>query len=209
MAQDLDDIMVDVREAGNYNASDGNLTDAILTRIVNRALQRISSEFDWPWLYAEETITTVAGTLDYNLPTRWTKTAWLSEETVGDLQPASHLQSRRWVEQATRITGRPLYYVHEGVSQIRLFPAPDAVYSIGHGYYTSEAVLSVGSDTPALPDPFDDLLVWKALEFAAMRRGEGTLANQARDMYKDQLKVVKDNVRGTKQFGVPSSRQDW
>jgi hypothetical protein len=209
MAQQLSDIRTDVREAGNYSSSDGNVSDAVMTRVINRALRRISAEFDWPWLYAEETITTVAGTTDYNLPTRWAKTAWLSEENVGLLRPATHKQSRRWIEQATRVTGRPVYYTHEGASQIRLFPAPDAVYSVDHGYYTYEAALSNDTDTPAIPDPYDDLVVWKSLEFLAIRRGEQELMQNARRMYQDQLRVVTDNVRASKEFASIKTRQDW
>ena len=73
MAQ-LQTLRTEILETAGLAADDARFPDATLNRIVNRALRQISSEAEWPWNQASETITTAADDAEYSPAVAWTKT---------------------------------------------------------------------------------------------------------------------------------------
>jgi len=207
MGQTLTNIRDDVRAVTGYNSADPLLQNADLTPLINLALQQISTEFDWPWLYAETSFPTVAGTTDYAVPTRWTRTLWLAIEDV-DFDYRTHRQMRRIIGD-TGVTRQPTVYSTVGDTSIRVGPIPDAVYTIDHGYMTSEDTLSADGDAPLLDDAYDDMLVWRAAKLAAARKSDSTMLGIAINEIQGWDTRVRDNVRRSAQFPRVKTRRDW
>jgi len=207
MAQDLDDIKLNALDVFGYNSSDPLLDATTLTRLVNSALQQLSTEFDWPWLYAEGTITTVAGTTDYAVPTNWSRTKWLSIEE--DELLFRSLRDLRRIIGDTTVTRQPTFYTTVGDTSVRLGPIPDAVYTVDHGYFKQEAALSAGGDAPLLDSAYDDMLVMFVAKKLAIRKGETRDINVAQREIDTWLKRTRDNVRRTSAFPRVKIRNDW
>jgi len=208
MAQDLDTIKTNALDVFGYNSSDPLLDGTTLTRLINSSLQQLSTEFDWPWLYAETTHSVVAGTTDYAVPTRWTRTKWLAI-AEDELVFRSLRDFRRIVGDTTHPQGQPTFYTIVGDTSVRVGRIPDASYTLDHGYFTSEAVLSSGTDTPALPNEYDDMLVMYVALKMAVRKGEQVDINIARSEITRWLKRVRDNVRRSSAFPRIKIRNDW
>jgi len=183
------------------------LADTDLTPLVNHALGQLSTEYDWPWLYAETGFVTVAGQTDYAVPTRWTRTLWLAIEDV-DFDYRTHRQMRRIVGD-TNVTRQPSVFTTVGDTSIRLGPIPDAVYSVDHGYMTHEDTLTDDSDFPALDTAYDDMLVWRVAKLAAIRKGDSDMVARAMNEIKEWDRRVRDNVRRSSQFPRIKARRDW
>lgn len=138
----------------------------VVNDFLNEALQAINNEEYWPWTQATATISTVAGTAAYAVPTDWkaTKQLFISGFTPLAL---SNLADVDYVTQQ----GQPVAYVVFG-DQIILSPTPDGVYTVTHQYQKMEPTLTLDSDTPLMPAEFHYAIVAFAAHLAHMRSGE-------------------------------------
>jgi hypothetical protein len=106
MAQTLANIKTDAFDVLGYNSNEPLLDDTTMTRLVNQALQQLSTEYDWPWLYTEGTITLAANTKDYAISsntTRWSRTKWMAIEE-NDLRYLTTRQMNQIVGDTTQRT---------------------------------------------------------------------------------------------------------
>lgn len=176
---------------------DGHVTTAQVTSALNAALQEYATEYDWPWLQAEETITTVADDGGYALPTRYGRTLYVTNKaTQADLEyrPQRALTAY-WGE-----TGEPRFY--SGLwGELTLHPTPDAVYTLTHGYVRSEAEFSADGDTALLPDAFADFLVLIAARKIALRRKDVEMHRLLSDEHAAWLSRLRNEVRRTAFLG--------
>jgi hypothetical protein len=207
MGQQLDDIKTAALDVFGYNASDPLLDGTTMTRLVNSALTQLSTEYDWPWLYAEGTIAIVAGTTDYSVPTSWTRTKWIAIEE-DELAFRSNRDLRRIIGD-TSVTGQPTFYSTVGDTSIRVGRIPDAAYTADHGYFVAETALSAGTDTPALHAAYDDYLVQHVAKKLAIRKGETRDVQTANNEIKAWEKRIRDNVRRSAAFPRVKVRNDW
>lgn len=145
---------------------DVNLSNVVLTSIINECLHVIATERDWPWLEATESIPTVAGTQAYTPASDWYRTKELFLVGEWDLTALSAGElDARW---PTPERGVPtLYAVRDG--KILIAPIPDSVYTLRHTYYRSEPDLVDDSDEPLLPNQFRGRLIDMATAEAASR----------------------------------------
>lgn len=205
----LSDIRTAALDVFGYNANDPLLDSTTMNRLVNQALKQLSTEYDWPWLYAETTISIVAGTTDYAVPTRWSRTKWLFIDD-NELKFRSPKQMQRLIGDNTNpITGQPLFYTTVGDTSIRVGRTPDAAYTADHAYYTYEATLTNDTDEPVLFEAYDDMLVMYVAKKLAMRKGEANDLNIARAEIQAWDKRVRDNVRRSSALPMMKHRQDW
>ncbi len=178
-------------------STDSKFTSAVRTQLINDALQQICLDHDWPWLLTSETISTVAATATYNLPTRHLRTASIVDATIGRaLNKMSLIEMDQVI---TTYTARPTIY-HIG-AVITLRSVPDAVYALTHRYYIAEAALASGSDTPLIPEVFSRGVIEQAavLAFSEAKDIERSLAADA--AYTRWLKRAQDNAMRSREPG--------
>ncbi len=178
---------------------DGDFADADMLILGNAAIQLLSTKHDWPWLYAEGTITTVVGTRDYSIATLdadWTKTAWMAIQGSKPFIPVSLREIHDFSNPEG--VGRPRYFAHVGNTSIRIAPYPRQVYTIAVGYYQAETPLTGDSDEPTWYPDYEDYLVWEVVRRMAMRKGDDNLRKRAEGMLTEWKADIGDNVQGSK-----------
>lgn len=182
-------------------SDDGMLQDLVTT--INAGLQQMATEYDWPWLIRKTTISTVAGTADYNTPANTTRIRRIAINS-------NVLQVRRdedllyWDE----TTDQPYYYMVEN-DTITLAPTPDQAYTLKVKYVIAEVVLASDGDTCYVPDYYSDLAaVYGALEEARRRRDQ-VLVNLLEQSRQQWIKRISDNQQRTKDLPEIRTRLDF
>jgi hypothetical protein len=188
--------------------TDGLITDTVLGRLINAAMQDLEADEDWPWLQASETIATVAGTGAYTPAATWARTRGLRVTTDEPMKFFSLEElDFMWPDPTTR--GRPIAYTVEA-EQLVLRPIPDAVYSLTHTFIKAPTDLSSSSDTPLMPSRFHHGIVEVAAALAARRQGsaasDGDPAMAAADRWRAKMRKDRRRQAGKAHVRVLS---DW
>jgi hypothetical protein len=152
-------------------SSDAFFTDQVVTDLVNGALQYISSQHDFPWLEASESLNTVANT-------ETVATAATSQRTIA-LYDASGIQLEykpfhdlvRIPKDAVSNTIR-FFGMRGSTLVLRPCPLGSVTGALTHIYRAAEPRLTTGSDTPLMPQQFHDAIADKAANLGMMRQGD-------------------------------------
>lgn len=177
--------------------TDGHVTTAQVNAALNAALQEYATEYDWPWLQSEATITTVAGTQTYALPARYTRTLYLID---GDGQGELEYRPRRQLAAYEGETGRARFYSGL-VGTVALYPEPNDAVTLTHGYVISEAEMDDDADTILLPDAYADFLVTIAARKIALRRKDTELKRLLDEEHTQWLGRIRNEQRRTMFLG--------
>lgn len=205
MAKTLDDLIDRLRHKLALPSNDQKVPDSDLTISLNDGMNAMAADFDWPWLFTSETITTVAGTVAYSLPARHVRTLWVVNDVLGqDLTAKQRRDLSKWLV----ISGQPYYYSTYGFA-IRLGPKPDAVYTFTHTYLQAEAALTTGTDEPLCPDHYSDLIVLYAAVEEATRLKDFTQRNAFQADINAWVKRMKSHVRQEASTLRVKTRSDW
>lgn len=208
MAKTLDDLIARLRHKLALPSDDQLVPDSDLTISINNGMNAMAADYDWPWLFTSATITTVAGTVAYSLPTRHMRTLWIANEPYGYQLVA------RQRKQLSRYYGTnfqqdyPFYYTVYGAG-IRLAPIPNAVYSLSHTYVAAEAPLTTGAQEPLCPEHFSDLIVL----YAGMEEATRLKDFQQRNAFMQDAQTwklrIKDQIRQEASTLRVQTRGDW
>lgn len=185
---ELDDQLVN--RVGTHT-TDTRLTSAVRLRIINSAIQQVSLEHLWPWLFETATFATVAGQGEYAVPADWMKTDGLTLSTVGIRLINMPFRSIR--EWPSTSTGRPRVFAVRG-QQLHVRPHPEGGTDIIHDYWKFETELALGADTPLIPREYARGVIEWAGHLAMMEIRESDRALEARRSYESWLSRVVDNV---------------
>jgi hypothetical protein len=155
-----------VRHKVGLSDNDAAAPDAIVNEVINEALQSITTEKDWPWLYTE-----ASGSPDLALPGTYDRTIFLTVNGR-DLEPRSprDLARFRSTSAGVAVSGIPEFYTFAGTN-LKLSPSPASgtVYPYIHAFYQTEAALVADADTPKLPSQYQGWLVTRAAMLLAIR----------------------------------------
>lgn len=125
---------------------------------------------------------TVAGTARYtgasfsiDTLAKWvhakdTFTVYLQSTGVADesrLDPISWADWRRLYGMGSQTQGKPRHYAISDDNELCLGPIPDAVYVVNGLYVRTPQVLEANDDEPLLPERFEMVIVWEAVELLA------------------------------------------
>lgn len=175
-------------------SADGQFTSQVVDRLLNDALHLIEVEHDWPWLQATASISAVAGTGSYAVPSDWLRTRYLRIDTyqpfvlreIGDLE-------ERWPDSTTR--GRPDDFAIEG-DAVLIRPIPDASYTITHRYVKREPDLTDDTQSPLMPASFHAAIAERAAYLGLRRSREEGRAQVCLQAYQEwQGRMVDDRRR--------------
>lgn len=173
----VNDVLVRLRE-GTVASVTENDYSSLIGKLVNDAKREVEDAWNWECLRTTLTVSTVAATSGYTLTGSGDR--FRIEQVYNDTSDYT-LEPRpvKYFNDALILTanpksGEPHYYNINGVNSsndilVRLFPIPDAVYSVKFSGFIPEAELSSGSDTTKLSKAAIVALAWaKAIE----ERGE-------------------------------------
>lgn len=170
---DLTTLRSETRTRTGVPADDSLITDAVLTQLINAALQHISTERDWPWLEKVATINTAGGTDAYAVPADWSRTV----SVIG----ASGVPLRRTpIDELDYMTGSgtPRFFGLFG-DQVVVRPTPSGVEALKHRYIGTADSLTTDGQSPSMPAAYHYAIVAYAAYLLFRRTGNVTEAGAA------------------------------
>lgn len=167
------------------------MTPPKITAAINSALRQVSLEHDWPWLQQTTTLSVVAGTASYPVPSDWLRTIHVTDPSTGDKLLLSSLES---LDRLGTLTGSPsIYCVY--ANAILLGPTPLASKSLKHRYIRTENTLTNDNSIPLVPVEYEEGVVEYAAFLFLRQLREAARARECWDAYGDWVKRARDNIR--------------
>lgn len=172
---------------------------------VNWTCEDIHSKTKWSWAEDLKTITTVANTGTYSLPST------IDYDSVGPLMlPASgkalqYVDYEDWYREygsfvtnsttpPDELPSTPLKYTIFN-NYVYLIPVPDSVYSIDYPCQLLHVTMTGNTDTPLIPAQYHKTIVWGASEMLADYLGDTEAAKKFQDRYNRDLSQMLSNNR--------------
>jgi len=179
-----------------YPVDDALVTGDVVYQSINEALAFIAAETDWPWLRAQEPLTTVVGTATYAVPSDWIRTDRIVDD---DGDPLERVDARQLEDEWGDQRGRPVAWATDvdasGNEVIVLRPIPDAARTFKHFYVRREKVLSSDTEAPYLPSQFHDAVVALAEALVLEVGRDDERAARARARYEQWRSRMLDDRR--------------
>lgn len=206
-------LLINARSVLGLNFQDGRLDDNNIPGVmasINRGIMQFSFDKNWPFLYVESSVSTVAAQNYVTLPTNTVNVAFvaLQDQRLRQIQ-------RQASTDFYNVTDRPVAF-SVLAEKVYLTPTPDAVYSLTIGRYTNipavatpVALADLTSTTITIPDNLVGLLtlyVAKELSLILKDREGYQLVNEELRMEKQRL---DDNVRLSTSPMAAATRRDY
>jgi len=168
---------------------DGMLTDDVLNSFLNDALNRISTDHDWPYLLTSATVvvdTTGSGPLPSGF-------ARARDVTVGGTR-AKQATFRELLDPG----GRSNSFVWTIVgSTLRLDPEPSANLNATLWYFQQEPLLASDTSTPLMPSDDHPAIAYFAAQLGWLSRGDQQRAQTWYAQYEQAVKGMQDELYQT------------
>jgi len=169
------------------------LSDTRLLRFLNQAYMEVCSRYRFDQLSTSETLTMVSGTASYE----FANSDHLYIDNVIDdtsnipIDAISKNQYQQWTS-GSSVSGTPVYWFLNGVGsnnryQLTFYPTPNNTDSV-IVYYTqepTELVLSPTATSMYIPEPWDDVVIHKAVSRAWRLLGDMQMSMQWAGATKD------------------------
>lgn len=162
----------------HQTSSDTTFSDTQINDWINEAQSLVASIITWPRKRNTTTVA-LANTATYALPTDWVQTLKVyfgNVAVAGDIQELEivtedYLASVApgWLETTTQSQGRPRYFVVIDKTNFLVYPTPDSANvgkAFNHSYIYEPAALTSDSDTPSMPQPYQNILKFYVLHLA-------------------------------------------
>lgn len=206
-------IYYSARSTVGLNFTDGRLDDENINGVltfINLGLSEFYMSRDWEFLYAEGTISVVAGTETYATPTNHLRTLWIADDTDEELRLRQRRDSIRFGSEQ----GDPAYYSIFN-DLIYLSPIPNATATYRHGYYThipvvtDNSIANLQNTTLQIPLPFQHLASLYISKQIALSLKDYNLFNTIKAEIADEHRRVDDNNRRSLGPVAPQTRKDY
>ena len=121
--------------------------------------------FNWDFLWAEHSTTTVASTSTISSPSdlaQWNIDSVVYAPTGENWQPLTYVGWRQYREDykyGTIDTGTPEFFSVKPDNVIDMYPTPDAATTLTAEYWATPTALSSASDTPVIPTRFQRIII--------------------------------------------------
>jgi len=143
-------------------AADSSLTSTVMDRWINMAIKQWATRADWPSNTEQDsTIPTVAGTVEYSLPSDFKKMISVrvgSSEVDGDEFTFIEYKDKNISTQGM------WYYLNPDDATVGLIPTPASVETVYLKYYEIPADLTVVTEEPPFPANYHELVIFFALK---------------------------------------------
>ena len=179
---------------------------------INEAQKKLLAEIDFRVAFASTSLAVLTGYTDYVLPSNFQRvyTAVLlnDDESNASLRQVKALEMDR-LDRDT--TGRPSQYsvtAQGGDAVVRIWPVPDADYTVRVRYYGLPSDMTAGTDEPLIPDEWQSLLTYYALFKCYERENDYNSAQyhkarweEEKEKYKGQAQYDGDDYSQARQVG--------
>ena len=169
-------LTIALRRKMGVDPDDGLLTPDVLIDLIDEANKELEAERDWPWRETSATITTVAGTASYAMPSTWLRTTSIRETNEQPLMELTSIDLD--YQNPGGATGQPTAFAVYG-STLTLSPTPDAVRTFTHRYIRDVPQLAWDADEPLMPAMFHPAIVSAAAAISYERQGADQRAQTA------------------------------
>lgn len=188
MGLTLTEFRTAVYERTGLISTDTLVTTTVLDRLINRGLQRVAIEADWPWLQVADTWAIDAAS--EVSPTGLLRIVSLVHSDTGE--PLARHPVRLLHRVPTTITGRPtLYGIFAGSVHFRY--APSGAFTLNRLYVKNEPTLA-GAGTSLVPEEFSQGVVeWVSAKALTLKR-DFDRAQEAKADYKAWVLAARDNI---------------
>jgi len=189
----VNDVLVRLREpvVTTYNET---TYSTLIAKFINDAKRQVEDAFSWNALGTTITVTTVANTSSYSLTGAGQKFQVMdviNTTSLLGMTNISFVDMNRKLNFAPVATQTPTEYAFDGVdgsydTQVKLYPIPNAVYTIKFMLTVPQATLASDSTVVKVPDV---LVVQNAYARALVERGEdgGLSSSEAYNLYRAML----------------------
>lgn len=193
----LGDMIIEMQDHGFEDSSPDTLTG-----FINDAYYDICSRQPWPFLEALATVNTVANQVTLDVPADFDKAIRLViDSEAARLEPARADDIYSRFNGALTDTGLPVAYYFVG-NEVRLYPIPDAAYTITLYYLKVPAALATNTDTPILPTKHHRAIVLGALVAAYRMEDDPGNADVFEAQFEKRLATMAEDV-WKKQYDRP------
>lgn len=138
---------------------------------VNDAYRETLALADWPFLYVDATVTTVAGTPQVGLPTTMREVTGLRIDGERRLREVT-------IEELDRLPDpgedEPQAYAKVDLDTVRLWPTPDKAYTVSVRGWQQGAALATDVDKPLFDAEFHPVVAYAAAIRILQQEGDDT-----------------------------------
>lgn len=173
--------------------------DTYVRAQINRAEKVLAAEVDFRLLLARSTLSIQPGYIDYFLQSNFQR-IYNAVLAVGDGENVGLTQCQ-WKDLDLldgTATGRPQRYAvgAQGADNtIRIWPVPDAAYTVRVRYFREPGTMVSGSDSPVIPERWQDLLVSYALIRCYERENDYNSAQYHQGVFDRDLEKMKGQAQ--------------
>jgi hypothetical protein len=161
---------------------------------INQGQEYIAAQIDFRVLLTTHTVTTVSSTATYALPSDFQRLFNVTiTDPAGQVIPLS-AEPLNQLETQPVATGQPQQYVIEG-NNLRLYPTPDAAYTVKLRYYRLPEALVNANDVPETPPEYWDLLVSFALWHCFERENDYQAAQYHKQRFDEDLAKARGELQ--------------
>lgn len=181
--------------------TDETLSDNQILRWINRAYIDCASSYKFDELEASTSITTSSGTAEYETTASDVLTIISVTDDTNNftLKPWSRRQYDEAVQgNASSITGNPVFWFISGVGsnqrrQFTFYPTPAGTYTINVIYRQkpTELVLTPSATSSSLLEPWDEVLILRAVSKGWRALGDDEKAYRAKQAADEQSRLAQ------------------
>ena len=164
-----------------------------LVNWVADAVYDIESKYgNWDFLWDDTwTENVTQGTPEYSPPTdlgHWDRETFYLNYSAATYKKLKEMGYRNWKNnygRGTQTQNEPSYFIVQPDKTIRLWPVPDAAYTLSADYWRKPIQLTANSDTSQIPEEHERVIKELAKIKFATDQGAGILLQSAMTMYQE------------------------
>ncbi len=161
---------------------------------LNQGQEYIAAQIDFRVLLTTHTVVTTSGTGSYALPSDFQRLFNVTVvDPAGQVIPLS-AEPLNQFETQPLASGQPHQYVIDGTN-LKLWPTPDAGYTVNLRYYRLPETLVNANDVPETPPEYWDLLVSYALWHCFERENDYQAAQYHKQRFDEDLAKARGELQ--------------
>jgi len=153
--------------------------------------------FNWDFLWAQHSGTTVASTSTITSPTdlaQWNIDSVVYAPTTENWQPLTYVgwkQYRDDYKYGTIDTGTPEFFSVKPDNVIDMYPTPNAATTITAEYWQTPTALSASDDTPVIPTRFQRIIICRGKMYYSEQNDAPEVLSSAMAEFNDILNKLE------------------